>query len=376
MRGRLQKRALSSAIIQILLILIVLLLIAVIALFLLNFLGHQVEYFDKKAELSAQAYSIDRAKIVNQNPLTINLLVSQIQGKELSNISGINISIVPIALDIVNIVDLSGSMNNNISATVQVKKIDLLKNVSKTFNNNTINKTNGNISLVAFNNTIVSTLNSSRNLAALNNRVDSWNANGNTCLCCGINTARAILEKFSKPSAQKFMIVMTDGETNRNCTGGQNTANAISTAINASCSAYVNLSNLTIYTIGFGVNQSYVWVLKNISSRCGNGTYFDADNVADFISAYSQISENIIQKSIQRIEGTFLVFVFTSKNGQTYSRKEYDFPSELLSAKSYTFTDLPLPSNFGELAEVCVYPGTTLTYGGTVYSTQQNCWKF
>jgi len=144
---------------------------------------------------------------------------------------------------------------------------------------------------------------------SLISEVNGWNANGGTCICCGIN--RAIDDLVSDSDSSKFrsMVVMSDGEANRYCNGfsdytgssGDN-AQARQDAIDSACYAYNNYG-IKVYAVGFGSDADET-TLQAIAT-CGNGSYYNS-SVEELVEIYQQIAQEIIEASYseQTIEVT------------------------------------------------------------------------
>ncbi len=87
---------------------------------------------------------------------------------------------------------------------------------------------------------------------SLKSKVDDWEADGGTCICCGIN--RAVDELVFDSSSEIFrsIIVMSDGQANIQCPQ-QGTGSASQDAIEAACDAY-NDHGIFVYSIQVDYN--------------------------------------------------------------------------------------------------------------------------
>ena len=57
----------------------------------------------------------------------------------------------------------------------------------------------------------------SNNIVSLKNEVDSWNAGGGTCICCGINKAVYGLSVNSTSDKFRSIVIMSDGQPTYYC---------------------------------------------------------------------------------------------------------------------------------------------------------------
>ncbi len=168
------------------------------------------------------------------------------------------------------------------------------KDANKAFVDIVLNSSGNRIGLVGYKDNV--DINDCHNLSADNislaNKVDGWEAIGATCICCGIN--KAVDDLFNYSSSDKFrsIVVMSDGEANRQCSE-QGTGNAKQDAIQAACDAYNN-HGIIVYAVGFGpsADESTLQAIAN----CGNGSYYYA-NITNLIEVYKQIAQDIIKAS-------------------------------------------------------------------------------
>ena len=136
--------------------------------------------------------------------------------------------------------------------------------------------------IVRFNNL---TTNKSQIVQKLNSTSAYWG----TCICCGINKAADLLTTQNNPSVKKYMILMSDGSPTDTCTQQPNstsTADAVQAAWDA-CN-----KNITVYSIGFGVDADTATMKR---MNCSGGKYFNATDTAALQQAYTQIAGEINQ---------------------------------------------------------------------------------
>ncbi|MFH1711592.1 MAG: vWA domain-containing protein [Nanoarchaeota archaeon] len=171
-------------------------------------------------------------------------------------------------------------------------KIDSAKLANNAFIDGILNYSGNRVGLVGYQNYAYDEYSHdlSNDSVSLKNKVASWNANGNTCICCGINEAANRINAQALPDRIKSMVVMSDGEANIAC-AQQGTGNAKQDAIQSACDAY-NDYGIKVYSVGFGSDADEI-TLQQIAA-CGNGTYYYG-NISEIVSIYQQIAQNIIE---------------------------------------------------------------------------------
>jgi len=222
------------------------------------------------------------------------------------------------SVDVYSVTDLSGSMNPSCSGGgflcclfsgnfcgsqstcsncggVYEDKLSAAKQANYNFIDSLLNDTEGSltnrIGLAGYKTSV--SLSDTHALSSDNesliSEVSSWTAGGSTCICCGINYAANDLVANADPDSFQSIVVMSDGEANIECPQ-QNTGNAKTDAIQASCDAAAN--GFTVYAVGFG-NEADEATLQSIAA-CGNGTYYYA-SVANLAEIYENIASEIIE---------------------------------------------------------------------------------
>ena len=288
-------------------------------------------------------------------------------------------------VDIITVVDLSGSMSwgdcenvtNNCCITnlggdynngtcskvasskentcintcfgVWSNKLTPLKDASKNLVD-TIDKSNNRIGISAYSNNIISGYSAdlTEDTVLLDSKINSWTANGGTCICCGINNAVSRLSSQSTPEKPKAIIVMSDGDATVTCPV-QGTGNPEQDAIKSAVTANSSLNtdnNFVIYSIGFGQDADEI-TLQAIANA-GGGQYFKAISGSDLIEKYQSIEEEISQKYRPGERFGYVSIVFYNQTDM-YEVTE-DMP-DVLQTKQYTF-DL---SEMGEITRVELY---------------------
>ena len=110
------------------------------------------------------------------------------------------------------------------------------------------------------------------------------------------------LELVSNQRRKKTMVVMSDGEANRETSmtnvpdhdgDGDTTDDAQDHAIEAACRAYED-HNITVYAVGFGSGADERTL--NLTAQCGRGDYYFSD-VGELEKIFSNISKQILELS-------------------------------------------------------------------------------
>lgn len=125
----------------------------------------------------------------------------------------------------------------------------------------------------------------------LQNHIDDMETWWGTCICCGINKAKEIIEDESSGDKTRAMVIMSDGEANKQCSE-QGTGSSKQDAIQAgqeACDAGIN-----VYAVGFGEGADEN-TLQQIA--CNPSKYYSSQNVSELIEIYSLIADDIVEGS-------------------------------------------------------------------------------
>jgi len=229
------------------------------------------------------------------------------------------------AVDAVSVVDLSGSMKAGCSDTSccpwwscnQVKcevtcgatwedPLGLAKNATKSFITNILNFSSENkVGLVGYGSSFSGNdfHELSNDNTSLITEADSWTAPtfASTCICCGINAAISEINDSSTSESYKAMVVMSDGQANRDCAeqgvtgdlnGNGNPDDDGDDAIQAACDAYAD-HEIIVYSVGFETGGTLDTATLQAIAACGNGSYYQGD-INDILDVYDDISEEIL----------------------------------------------------------------------------------
>jgi hypothetical protein len=299
------------------------------------------------------------------NPLNISLILENLAGKVVVSNSNLTPEVIINPADIFSVVDLSGSMRCDVSGGhnnqndcevnyggIWLGPLNASKDANLELSNILFSEENKNqLGFVAYNAGVISSysLDLTNETGLISSMINSWWADGSTCLCCGVNSAAARFGHQSSSEISKTMIVMSDGQTGVSCPA-QGNNNPILDAIQSACDAMADLPNLTIHSVGLGENVDNSTLIE--IAACGGGNYYDATNINDLIDAYTIIAQEIQTTSttVHSFENLRIVFL---NETSFYQIDLSDLPN-VLETLSYDF-DLS-GHLIGPIIRIEIYP--------------------
>ncbi len=225
-------------------------------------------------------------------------------------------------VDIILVIDKSGSMKSATSSTDKTPRFTRVKEAAKRFvsklgsKNKTMPVADGHkAGLVSFANvkssdtSTVSRLDSplTTSLASVNSKIDTLTADGGTCMQCGVRFANAELKAKSREGVKKVVILLTDGRPTHKASG-QVTVPAVDAEKAAYDEALLGTNSIgtIFYTIGVGTNVNKEFLTQ--FAKATGGQYYFVPSASDLDAIYNKIAIDIVKGTVK---GT----VFNDKNG-------------------------------------------------------------
>ncbi len=266
-------------------------------------------------------------------------------------------------------------------------KILAAKNANKAFINPVIEaNSNNRLGLIGYSTKVLAAnvLDFTNDKSALNSKIDSWSSLGSTCICCGILAAGDKFLKQSPKNKPKAMILMSDGIASEKAdclkmgnVGDLNNDGLLNRnrdyAINASWNVSNMISNLVIYTIGFG-DQANPEDLDEetlkLIAQYGNGEYSYA-NINTILETYKSVTDKIINKyqTIKTIN--YLKIVFYNKT-DSYQEIISNPPERIYEIKKY---NLDMNGKISNIQKVEIYPVVISSTGEEVIGGRLDVWN-
>ncbi|MBI2657301.1 VWA domain-containing protein [Candidatus Woesearchaeota archaeon] len=281
-------------------------------------------------------------------------------------------------------------------------KLSLYKNAGKQFANISLNISGNRMGLVDFTETntnpvyinscspssstttvfadsVARTNNLISDEAQMSSVIDATASWWGTCTCCGINKAVDILNAQSSSQRKKYVVLMSDGAANVQCSqqpNGTATADAVQSAWDA-CS-----QGISVYTIAFGLDADTTTMQR---MNCSGGKYYNAVDTSQIQQAYKDIAGEINKLSfsgqIVNISGSlakstlhpssYVEFNYTAA-GTQFNKIPLSFETERFGNNASSGTLAIYANTSVQDAKVTSYSGTKWTdslvvNGNTIY---------
>ena len=387
-----KKRGLSEVITILIVIVLTLVVIGVIWIVLSFLISEETEISEAQSKMLIERVDIKGVQIDNTNPSNVTIALRKLTGRLVLENTEI-IEAPPTQLDIISVADLSGSMRcsnltyppgpagcffnqslcEGICGGIWLGPINNLKQANLNLVSTILENDLSRVGLVAYNESIISTFSHDLDddLTILQSIINSWFANGSTCISCGISNATERFQTQSLDGIKKAMIVMSDGIPGY-CIDGTycGEERASQETIEQACLANSSLENFTIYSVGLG-NFVNATLMINIAN-CGNGQYFPASNVNDLIAVYETIANQIIEHYRSLNKFNYIKIVFYTESESTF--RNIPIPN-LFETKIYNFDltgDLTPPI---EIIKIEVYPVIVSSSGKEIIGAALDIWK-
>ena len=183
--------------------------------------------------------------------------------------------------DSVLVTDVSGSMGTG-------GKMDAAKNADKAFVAEALKNPANKVGLVSFETALDSFMGLTGSKPALDAEINSYAADGCTCISCGLDKAIDVIKPSTK---EKYVILMSDGVANTVIGGGGCSASGDTAKIQAIDKAKEAWNNgITVYTVGFGSDVDAA-TLQQIAAE-GHGQYYFATTF-NVTAVYQQIALDV-----------------------------------------------------------------------------------
>lgn len=255
--------------------------------------------------------------------------------------------------DVILITDVSGSMGWKLNSSdpgidtdceninQDSNRISLARCLDREFVDIILNVSGNRVGLVAYsgipnriptaNSKIIrSTHELSDDQKSLDNEINSYTPNGATGICGALREARKMLQDQSNSSRERFIVLMTDGLANVQCSptdpnstigcipricpntgyclgggclysqcGDWVSDRASNDAIQEAC--YAGSLDMIVYSIGFGPVSSCPISNTTLTqiAECGNGQYYSSANATELQEIYRNIAGNIVKISYE-----------------------------------------------------------------------------
>ncbi len=376
------KKGAAKIIAFILILLIAILTVIILYNLIRDILEQRGEIVEIRSKLITEDIDIDNIELSQDQ---VNITISKGPGKIiLKNITRTKRNA---SVDIVSVVDLSGSMGfcdencdkDSCTGECDDCKICNAKDGNKVLIDEILDYSSDNrVGLVGYRSSVsASDCHSlSDNDKSLKDKASSWEAGGGTCICCGINKAVDILKEGK--NKKQFIIVMSDGHATYECdeqgwtpdlNEDSNPDRPEDDAIQAAKEAHNK--GIKVYTIGFGSNADED-ALKKIAEEAGGKYYFsDTDNLKEIYNqTWIEIKRNY--EAEEKWDHLKIIF-YNATDSWTYEVHNVPAP---LETKTYKIPEGKLSEKITNITEIRIYSIVYTEQGREVIGPVLDSWKY
>jgi hypothetical protein len=224
-------------------------------------------------------------------------------------------------------------------------KMDLAKEADLEFVDTVLNLSGNRIGLISYEGGVRDIEPITEIKINLESEINNYYPSGGTCICCGINNAKDLLEA---DPYRGFMVVMSDGQPTYYCngfsdyqgsgnwggdsTGGSSSAQDKQWSIDAGQNA-CDLG-IIVFSVGFGTDADHE-TLKQIA--CNESLYYNASDASNITEIYKEIGEQI------KVIANYSSQVITI-SGE--AQKSILYPDSYIM---FNYTPLVIPPSFREI---------------------------
>ncbi|XID92590.1 VWA domain-containing protein [Paenibacillaceae bacterium WGS1546] len=209
------------------------------------------------------------------------------------------------AVNIVLVLDDSGSMNYAMGSSPRPTRLETLKQSAVTFADEIAKAgANDKLGMIRFNSLATTTLGLTTDYANVKRKINEMNYGGGTNIEDGLNRAKSMLTG-SRDKVNKYVILLTDGEaTHYNSNGRAINDKKRAKDLSGQRARELAALQIPVYTIALGKKGASDVdhdLLINISSTT-KGTKYDASDVNELTKVFQNIIREIKDANIKRIE--------------------------------------------------------------------------
>jgi len=371
------KKGVSGLIVTVLLILMVLIIILALYNIIIPMINRQLQISEAQSILLTEKVEIQEVIIGGDpaNPASVNLTLKKGPGKMKIK----NHTIIPIPpVYVYSVFDLSGSMDYDLDNTNPGlgSRLDHARPANINFVNTVLEKPGNKVGLVSYNSEVLEIYshNLSEDNESLISKMNTFDASGWTCICCGINKAKD--ELSGSKNASKAIIVMSDGTPTRYCedfndyvgNGNQFTSDQ---NIQASIDAGQNAcdQDISVFTIGFGTEADED-TLRAIA--CNEENYYYA-STQEITEVYTQLAMEIKEYGAEELYDHLKIMFYNQTDSYEKRIPMSEIPGPLET--KIILVDILPEGAITNINKIEIYPVLTIESGTQVIGPLLDKWE-